>query len=135
MKCSVASEVIEESGKFPCGVCGKGVRQNSIKCIKCEKWVHNRCRKDNGKIKPDKYNCPKCCGLVRVQPRTNDKTSLRLVTGVEFEFVDRFCYLGDMISANGGAGSAAAMRVRSAWRSEERRVGKECIAVCRSRWS
>ena len=21
------------------------------------------------------------------------------------------------------------------WRSEERRVGKECIAVCRSRWS
>src|SRR5206468_106858 len=34
LKCSVASEVSEESGKFPCGVCGKGVRQNSIKCIK-----------------------------------------------------------------------------------------------------
>ena len=28
------------------------------------------------------------------------------------------------------AGSAA-----STWRSEERRVGKECLAVCRSRWS
>src|SRR5206468_3840554 len=115
LKCSVASEVTEESGKFPCGVCGKGVRQNSIKCIKCEKWVHNRCRKDNGKIKPVEYNCPKCSGLVQVQPSANDKSSLRLDTGVEVECVDRFCYLGDMISANGGAGSAAAMRVRSAW--------------------
>src|SRR5206468_1394180 len=37
LKCSVASEVFEESGKFPCGVCGKGVRQNSTRCIKCEK--------------------------------------------------------------------------------------------------
>ena len=82
MKCSVAYEVIEESGKFPCGVCEKGVRQNSIKCIKCEKWVHNKCRKDNGKIKPDEYNCRKCSGLVLSQPSAQDKTSLRLVTGV-----------------------------------------------------
>ena len=51
---------------------------------------------------------------MQVQPSANVKTSLRLDTGVEFECVDRFCYLGDMISANGGAGSAAAMRVRSA---------------------
>src|SRR3546814_4603176 len=24
---------------------------------------------------------------------------------------------------------------RSSWRSEERRVGKECVSTCRSRWS
>src|SRR3546814_6826859 len=26
-------------------------------------------------------------------------------------------------------------RKYSAWRSEERRVGKECVSTCRSRWS
>src|SRR3546814_12132651 len=31
--------------------------------------------------------------------------------------------------------SALAMRRRSAVRSEERRVGKECVSTCRSRWS
>src|SRR3546814_2941891 len=25
--------------------------------------------------------------------------------------------------------------IGSAWRSEERRVGKECVSTCRSRWS
>src|SRR3546814_18336851 len=29
---------------------------------------------------------------------------------------------------------AVSMR-QSAWRSEERRVGKECVSTCRSRWS
>jgi hypothetical protein len=36
-------------------------------------------------------------------------------TGVEFECVDRFCYLGDMIDAGGGAELASRMRVRCAW--------------------
>ena len=35
---------------------------------------------------------------------------------VEFEFVDRFCYLCDMISAGGGAEQSYRMRVRCAWR-------------------
>jgi len=34
---------------------------------------------------------------------THDKRNLVLKKGVEFECVDRFCYLGDMISAGGGA--------------------------------
>src|SRR3546814_2565188 len=28
-----------------------------------------------------------------------------------------------------------AMRLNHKWRSEERRVGKECVSTCRSRWS
>src|SRR3546814_14682226 len=31
-----------------------------------------------------------------------------------------------------GSGTAGRARV---WRSEERRVGKECVSTCRSRWS
>ena len=35
--------------------------------------------------------------------------------GSKFECVDKFCYLGDMLSAGGGAEEAAKTRVRSAW--------------------
>jgi len=38
-----------------------------------------------------------------------------LENGVEFESVDRFCYLGDMISAGGGADFVSRTRVRCAW--------------------
>ena len=42
---------IVTSGKYPCGVCGKGVGSNSIMCKECEKWVHRRC---SGKMH---FNC------------------------------------------------------------------------------
>ena len=41
--------------------------------------------------------------------------SLIMDTRVEFECVDRFCYLGDMIGAGGGVELASRMRVRCAW--------------------
>jgi len=31
---------VEEKGKRPCGVCEKGVGNNSILCHGCEKWIH-----------------------------------------------------------------------------------------------
>ena len=51
-----------------------------------------------------------------VTPNTeHHKASLMLETDVEFECVDRFCYLGDMIGAGGGAELASTVRVRCAW--------------------
>ena len=32
-----------EMGEYPCGVCGRGVRENSILCVRCQKWCHKRC--------------------------------------------------------------------------------------------
>ena len=41
----------------------------------------------------------------------------RLVYGdVSLERVDKFCYLGDMISAGGGLEAAVNARIRSGWR-------------------
>ena len=40
---------------------------------------------------------------------------VELDDGSKFECVDKFCYLGDMLSAGGGAEEAAKTRVRSAW--------------------
>ena len=29
----------------PCGICGKRVMANSVLCVECEKWIHERCTK------------------------------------------------------------------------------------------
>ena len=35
------------SGKWPCGVCGKGVQANSVQCTVCKKKrIHKRCSGD-----------------------------------------------------------------------------------------
>src|SRR3546814_11946491 len=40
-----------------------------------------------------------------------------------------------MTEPDNGAGSDPALMKTRAERSEERRVGKECVSTCRSRWS
>ena len=34
---------VQEKGKWPCGVCKKGVGNTSILCHSCKKWIHKRC--------------------------------------------------------------------------------------------
>ena len=42
---------------------------------------------------------------------------LGMVYGVLLEKVDKFCYLGDTLDADGGCDSAVTARVRSAWKT------------------
>src|SRR3546814_2140718 len=42
--------------------------------------------------------------------------------------------LGNMLSAKNQMSGLPILQ-SNAWRSEERRVGKECVSTCRSRWS
>ena len=44
MNCRVRHGQAENSGKFPCGVCKKGVGRNSICCTNCKKWIHKMYR-------------------------------------------------------------------------------------------
>jgi len=39
--CSMKARV-EKKGKWPCGVCKKGVGNNSILRHRCKKWIHKR---------------------------------------------------------------------------------------------
>ena len=32
-----------QSGRWPCGCCGRGVGSNSVLCTKCKKWCHKQC--------------------------------------------------------------------------------------------
>ena len=41
---------IVNSGKWSCGVCGKGVHANSVQCTVCIKWIHKRCNGVRGDL-------------------------------------------------------------------------------------
>ena len=115
MKSHVAANMDVKSGKFPCGVCGRGVGRNSIQCGGCQKWVHKKCSGVKGKLKEDLgYRCGKCVGGVRAESCADEQEAV-LVDGSSFECVNRFCYLGDMLGAAGGCGEASRTRVRGAW--------------------
>ena len=36
-------KVMQEAVRWPCGVCGKGIANNSIQRISCQKLVHRKC--------------------------------------------------------------------------------------------
>ena len=42
MKCNQGLQVGENSVKWPCGICRKGVGRNTIQCQSCKKWIHKR---------------------------------------------------------------------------------------------
>ena len=78
--------------------------------------MHKRCSGISRKLRAedeDEFKCRKCDnGGNLVHPEAK---FVELDDGSKFECVDKFCYLGDMLSAGGGAEEAAKTRVRSAW--------------------
>ena len=104
-----------DSGRYPCGVCRKGVGNNSILCTICSHWVHKKCSNVSGNLtNVASFRCDRCLGIA---PSLNP-TPLTHVTldGNNFEVVSSFCYLGDFLSAGGGCELSIATRIRSAWK-------------------
>ena len=96
---------VEEKGKWPCGVCKKGVGNNSILCHGCKKWIHKRCRGVKGSLRnaSQSFMC-RCCKADRpITDGLNTDLHLDVGNGVSLEKVDKFCYLGDMLDADGGS--------------------------------
>jgi len=62
-RCSMKDRV-EEKGKWPCGVCKKGVGNNAILCHGCKKWIHKRCSGVKGSLRnaSQSFIC-RCCNL------------------------------------------------------------------------
>ena len=111
MASGLGLDILQDSGKFPCAVCRTGVGRSSIRCSKCNLWVHYKKCSGLKTLSEDlSYECPPCRGV----------PSVRLVDGRPFkevevgdcvlEVVDCFCYLGDMLSAGGGCIVAATAR-------------------------
>jgi len=120
MRCQVGKVQQGNSGKWPCGVCRKGVGRNSIECTACKKWIHKKCSGIKGHLREGHgYKCPKCVGGVLSTGETEEEIEeeAELVLGQDgkLECVKKFCYLGDMLGAGGGAEDASRTRVGCAW--------------------
>jgi len=106
-------KVTQKAVRWPCGVCGRGVGNNSMQCTSCQKWVH---RKLSG-IKGSMYKVMKtfiCRGCVDPVTGTGH-TSVDSGVNANLELVDKFCYLGDMLSADGDADAAVENRIQIGW--------------------
>ena len=108
MKCCEGAGLRERSGKFPCGVCGKGVGTNSIQCTSCMSWIHKKCSglKDDYRLW---WTSIVESVVIVISPHRWRGRRSRLVCA-KLECVEQFCYLGDMIGAGGGAEDASRVR-------------------------
>ena len=59
--------MIVNSGRWPCGVCGKGLQAHSVQCTACKKWIHKRCRGVRGDLLwvADGFRCGRCDGTIQ----------------------------------------------------------------------
>ena len=101
------------SGKWSCGVCGKGVQANSVQCTVCKKWIHKQCsgvRADLSRV-ANGFRCRRCDGTIQEVHLAEDL----MVVGETHDCVKSFCYLGDTLDGDGGADLAATTRIRNGW--------------------
>jgi len=99
--------------RWPCGVCSKGVRSNSLQRNSCQKWVHKKCSGIKGSISKVAKSF---MFSGRLKPVTSaGRTSVDIWGSTKLELVDKFCYLGDILSVDGDADTAVEARIRIGW--------------------
>src|SRR3989442_3257271 len=102
MNCKVGVGQVENSGKYPCEICRKGVGVNSVCCSSCKKWIHKRCIGVVGSLeKIGNFMCRNCtAGGVKV---VDEVKQFVLGNNDKMEVVGKCCYLGDVIGKGCGA--------------------------------
>ena len=91
--------MIVNSGKWPCGVCKKGVQY-----VK-KKWIHKRCSSVCGDLSrvADGFRCRRCDGTIQEADLAEDL----MVDGETYKCVKSFYYVGDTLDGDGGSDLAA----------------------------
>jgi len=106
-------KVMQKAVRWPCGICGRGVGNNSIQCTSCQKRVHRKCSSIKGRM----YKVMKtfiCRGCV-IPVTGTGCTSVDISVNANLELVDKFFYLGDMLSVDGDVDAAMKNRIRIGW--------------------
>ena len=69
MASGLGLDILQDSSKFPCTVCRTGVGRSSIRCSKCNLWVHyKKCSGLKTLSEDMSYECPRCRGELGVRP-------------------------------------------------------------------
>jgi len=99
--------VTQKAVRWPCGVCGRGVGNNSVQFTSRQKWVHRKCSGSSMYKIMQTFVCRGC-----VNPVTSTGcTSVDIGVNAYLELVDKFCYLGGMLSVDGDAYAAVENRI------------------------
>ena len=100
---------VQKAARWPCGVCGRGVGGNSIQCTSYQKWVHKKCSGIKGRMYKvmRSFICRGCSNHVI----STSQTSVYIGASANLEVVDKFCYLGDILSVDGDADAAVKARI------------------------
>ena len=107
-----AAEAVQ-SGRWPCGCCGRGVGSNSVLCVECNKWCHQRCSGLRNLRGVRNFVCPRCA---REETAENEERAGLEVNGGTLEEVQQFCYLGDVLDCEAGVERAVRARVATSWK-------------------
>jgi len=92
-----------ENRGMRCGVCGRGVGNNSIQTTSC----HKKCSGMKGSMYSDENVCRDCMNPVTGTGCTN----VDIGVNANVELADKFCYLDDMLSVDGDADAAVETRI------------------------
>jgi len=81
-------KVMQKAVRWPCGVCGRGIGNNSVQHTSCQKWVHTKCSGINVSIyKVMRTFVSKGC----VNPVTHTGcTSVDIGVNTNLKLVDKF---------------------------------------------
>ena len=88
---SSGATMIVNSGKRPCGVCGKGVQENYVQCTVCIKSIYKRFSGLRGDLSlvADGFRRKQCDGTIQEADLAGD-----LLVDVEtYGCINNFCYL------------------------------------------
>ena len=110
---SSGGKMIVNSGKWPCGVCGKRVQANSVQCTLCKKWIHKRCSVVHGDLSrvDDGFMCRRCDKKIQEADLAEDL----MVDGETYVCVKSFYYRGDTLDGDCGSDLAATARIINGW--------------------
>ena len=105
-----------QSGRWPCGCCGRGVGVNSVLCTVCKKWNHQCCSKLRNLRGVQNFARPR---HEQEEEKGNDRREEEHIGTAVNDFVpeelEQFCYLGDMLDCKTGVEGSVRAKVAAAW--------------------
>jgi len=85
-------KVMQKAARWPCGICGRGIGNNSVQCTSCQKWIHKKCGIKGSMCKVMSFICRGCLNSAT----STGHISVDICVSAKLQLVDKFCYLGDV---------------------------------------